>query len=112
MRMLRFLSMIVIAATFVVATTLYQLKYDARVHLANVQRLERLIDEERGKIAVLKAEYSLLTSPSYLEKKAQAGGMVPLTARQIITEKSLRKLSLGPPITPVFDKTVLQRRGR
>jgi cell division protein FtsL len=65
------------------AFLLYGLSYDTRQLEAQVAAQERLADQARSDISVLKAERAHLTRPDRIEPLARAQGLAPVTDRQI-----------------------------
>lgn len=70
------------------AFLLYGLSYDTRLIEARVAAKERLAEEARSDIAVLKAERAHLARPDRIEPLARAQGLAPLTDRQIADQGS------------------------
>ncbi|GIL01069.1 MAG: hypothetical protein BroJett030_09680 [Alphaproteobacteria bacterium] len=68
--MLRTLDIAMIVALIAGATWTFKVKYDSEVALQELTRLERRLQIEREAIEILKADWSLLTSPDRLERLA------------------------------------------
>lgn len=66
------------------AFLLYGLSYETRQLEARVTQEQRLADEARSDIAVLKAERAHLLRPSRIEPLARAQGLAPITDGQIV----------------------------
>lgn len=66
--MFRTLDIIMIGALIAGATWTFKVKYDSEVAREELARLERRLQIEREAIDILKADWSLLTSPDRLEK--------------------------------------------
>jgi cell division protein FtsL len=75
-----------IAAVFMAISSaflLYGLNYDTRQLAAQVQTRERVADDARRDISVLKAERAHLTSPERIEPLARAQGLAPTKESQL-----------------------------
>lgn len=70
------------------AFLLYGLSYDTRQIEARVGAQQRLADEARSDISVLKAERAHLARPGRIEPLARAQGLVPMSDRQIADEEA------------------------
>jgi len=80
---------IVLIAVMVSAAALtYKTKREAEEQMASVQKIEAQIRYEEDTIDLLKADWSLLTQPSRLQKLAEIYksqlGLEPVNARQIV----------------------------
>jgi hypothetical protein len=79
---------VLIAAMVAGAAFTYNTKHQVEVQLAEVRRLEAAIRFERDTMTVLKADWSLLTQPSRLQKLTEIYqdqlALVPLDAQQIV----------------------------
>ncbi len=64
------------------AFLLYGLSYDTRQLEARVAAQERLADQARSDISVLKAERAHLARPDRIEPLARAQGLAPITDKQ------------------------------
>lgn len=69
--MFRTLDIIMIGALIAGAAWTFKVKYDSELAVERVARLERRLQLEREAIDILKADWSLLTSPGRLEKLAE-----------------------------------------
>lgn len=89
MRLLRTTDMLFVCAVIAAAAFTYKAKYDAEGQLAELRRVEADIKLEKETIAVMKADWSLLTQPSRLQRLVEAYsselGLVPLEPTQIGT---------------------------
>ncbi len=68
--MIRFLHILAIAALISSAVYAYSIKYDTLYYFEQVAKLKNKIDREKGSIAVLKAEWQLLSNPERLQTVA------------------------------------------
>ena len=79
--------MVLIAVMVCAAGFTYMTKHDAEAELSKLRKLEAAIRFEEETIDVLKADWSLLTQPSRLQKLAEAYReelhLVPVEAHQI-----------------------------
>ena len=66
------------------AFLLYGLNYDTRLVEQRLQSRERLAEQARADIAVLKAERAHLARPERIEPLAREVGMEPLAARHLL----------------------------
>lgn len=85
--MFRTTDIVLIAVMVSAAALTFKIKRDAEEQLAAVQKIQAQIRYEEDTIDLLKADWSLLTQPSRLQKlteiyKSQLG-LEPLNARQI-----------------------------
>ena len=81
---MRFINIVVMVAVLASVVVTYRLKHEARRVEQKVAELERVIEDERDAIAVLRAEWSYLNRPERLERLArQHLKMVPLRPEQI-----------------------------
>lgn len=95
--MLRVLTITVFVATLAVVGVLYKLKYDTRALQLQTVHLRKQIDMERSQVAVLKAEWSVLTQPERIDRFADDLGLKPLSPRQIISFHNLDAIPLTAP---------------
>ena len=77
------------------AFLLYGLSYDTRQLEARVAAQERLADQARSDISVLKAERAHLGRPDRIEPLARAQGLAPLTDQQIADQSPEGGLRTG-----------------
>lgn len=87
--MLRFLTIAIFIATLGMAGVLYKIKYDTRSLQLDSVRLRQDIAVEKQQLAVLKAEWSILTQPARIEKLAQSLKLKQLTPKQIISSRDV-----------------------
>jgi hypothetical protein len=87
--MIRTLDIIMIGVLIAGAGYTFKVKHDAEQAVARVESLETRIRLEREAIDILKADWSLLTSPDRLEalikRHQEELGLEPLSPRQIVT---------------------------
>lgn len=85
--MFRTTDIVLIAVMVSAAAFTYVTKHDAEAELSKLRKLEAAIRFEEGTIDVLKADWSLLTQPSRLQRLAERYHselqLVPLEAHQI-----------------------------
>lgn len=91
--MFRTSDIVLIAVMVGAAAFTYQTKHDAENQLDAVRKIEAQIRFEEDTIDLLKADWSLLTQPSRLQKLAQTYQselkLEPVDARQIVSLKDL-----------------------
>ncbi len=90
--MLRFLTVPIFCVTLCMAGVLYKIKYDTRSLQLEAVQLRKEIALERQRLAVLKAEWSILTRPKRIEQLADSIGLKPLSPKQIISLRDLDAL--------------------
>lgn len=87
--MVRTLDIFLVAALVAGAGWTFKVKHDAERAVARVEVLETRIRLEREAIDILKADWSLLTSPDRLENLLERHkgelGLEPVAPRQIVT---------------------------
>jgi len=87
--MFRTFDIIMIVALVASAAWTFKVKYDSENAMAALARLERRIQIEKEAIDILKADWSLLTSPERLEKLTERYrddlGLEPVAPKQIGT---------------------------
>ena len=85
--MFRTTDMVLIAVMVSAAAFTYKTKHDAERQYGEVRRLQSAINSEEDRIDVLKADWSLLTQPSRLQRLAERFHdelqLEPVDARQI-----------------------------
>lgn len=100
--MFRTTDLVLIAVMVSAAAFTYKTKHEAERRIAEIERLEKQIDYEKDSIDILKADWSLLTQPSRLQRLVEIYGselsLAPLDATQIATfdELPARPIQLGP----------------
>ncbi|BCG93767.1 cell division protein FtsL [Mesorhizobium sp. 131-2-1] len=86
--MFRTSDIVLIAVMVSAAALTYKTKREAEEQMASVQKIEAQIRYEEDTIDLLKADWSLLTQPSRLQKLAEIYksqlGLEPVNARQIV----------------------------
>ena len=98
----RFFNFVLLAAMIVGAGVTYDMKHKAEVAADQVARLQAEIAKEKDALALLRAEWSLLTQPSRLqdvvEKYATHFQLQPFSPKQIATidEIPLKPLHIDP----------------
>ena len=108
--MLRGLNLIAVGGLVAAAVVVYDVKYSATYEAQKVARLNNEINQEREKIAALKAEWSVLSAPDRIQRLASKYlGMKPLPVSHIGGFASLpeRIQISGDPIGDIinsFDK--------
>ncbi len=90
--MLRILTVAIFCVTLCMAGVLYKIKYDTRSLQLEAVQLRQNIALERQRLAVLKAEWSILTRPKRIEQLASSIGLQPLSPKQIISYRDLNNL--------------------
>ena len=102
--MIRLLQLASVIAVIAAAFAVFQVKYRADAAAARVADLQRQVDEEKERLSLLKAEWSLLMQPARIqglvERHNEALGLAPLEPRQI---GRLRDLAELPPRRPKED---------
>lgn len=93
--MLRFLTITIFVVTLGMAGVLYKIKYDTRSLQLETVQLQQKIAVERQQLAVLKAEWSILTQPQRIEALAKSIGLKPLSPKQIISFRDLDNLPVN-----------------
>ena len=85
--MFRILNIVLIFAVVIGAAVVFNMKHDAENAAERVARLQRAIDQEEGKIDLLKAEWSVLNQPARLQGLVERYNaylqLEPLDAKQI-----------------------------
>ncbi len=79
------------------ALLLYALNYDTRRLEAEVQKKERLAEEARNDIAVLKAERGVLSRPDRIDGFARQLGLAPPKPEQFQSGREVSDLNDGRP---------------
>ncbi|MGH6760003.1 MAG: cell division protein FtsL [Phyllobacterium sp.] len=105
--MLRTFDLILIVAMIVAAAVTYTIKHGAEKQLADIRQLERRISAEKDTLILLKADWSLLTQPSRLQKLAHIYeaqlNLQPVDGRQFVhaSELPVRPANVAPdPMDP------------
>lgn len=88
--MMRVLNIVSICLSLVLAVVLYNVKYDAQIHMKKIRSLKIEARLEREAIHILRAEWSHLNQPGRLQGLAERyTKLKPLNARQIVTVNNL-----------------------
>lgn len=86
--MFRTTDIVLIAVMVAGAAFTYNTKHQVEAQLAEVRKMEAMIRFEQDSLTILRADWSLLTQPSRLQKLTEIYqdelGLAPLEARQII----------------------------
>ncbi|PSH65853.1 cell division protein FtsL [Phyllobacterium sophorae] len=102
--MLRTFDIILIGLMIAAASVTYKIKHDAEKQMAQVNKLERMITDEKDTIDLLKADWSLLTQPNRLQKLVESfQGQLDLQqveAQQIV---NINELPQPKPVSEGFD---------
>lgn len=106
--MFRTTDIILIAAMISAAGFTYMTKHESEALREEVGALETRIQLEKDAIDLLKADWSLLTQPSRLQKLADIYepelALKPLEPRQVAEFDALRELPFRPVDAPVGDE--------
>ncbi len=100
--MFRTTDIVLIAVMVSAAAFTYRTKHEAESRMTEIAKLQRQIDFEKDTIDILKADWSLLTQPSRLQRLVEIYGgeldLKPIEASQIATFDQLpvRPIELGP----------------
>ena len=106
--MFRTTDILLIAAMVSAAAFTYTTKHAAEAELAKLRRIEQAIRFEEETIDVLKADWSVLTQPSRLQRLADAFRselhLVPLEPHQIaeITELPMQPIQIEDPVSELL----------
>ena len=114
--MFRTTDTVLIAVMVAAAALTYKTKHDAENRLREVRKLERSIRYEEDTIAILKADWSLLTQPARLQKLVETYqgqlNLVPSDPKRIVgldaipvKELKLEDLLAGETSKPEQDTT-------
>ncbi len=110
--MFRTTDMVLIAVMVSAAAFTYKTKHEAEDKLADVRRLERRIQLEEETIDLLKADWSLLTQPSRLQKLTEIYqdqlDLAPVEAEQIV---GFDDIPQKPPVIEGTDGDALAGNG-
>jgi hypothetical protein len=91
--MSRIVNVVLLAAVIIGAVITYGMKHQAELAAERVAKLERQIAEEKQAIALLKAEWSMLTQPSRLqtvvERHADHFELAPFSTDQLATVEEI-----------------------
>ncbi len=99
--MLRTIDIIMILVMVSAAAVTYRIKADSEDQLRQVRKLERQIAEEEDSIDLLKADWSLLTQPSRIQKLVDAHkdalGLQATDSHQVTDLSAVPEKGLGEP---------------
>lgn len=106
--MLKTFDIIMIMVMVSAAAVTYRIKATSEEQLRQVHKLERQIANEEDSIDLLKADWSLLTQPSRIEKLVKAHdselGLVATDSRQVTDLSAVPEKGLGAPAgDPIAD---------
>lgn len=88
--MIRLLNIISFMMTVVLAVVLYNVKYDAQIHIKRIKDLNVELRQEQESIHILRAEWSHLNQPERLQRLAERyTKLESLGANQIVTVNNL-----------------------
>jgi hypothetical protein len=97
----RIFNFLLLVAMLIGAAVTYDMKHKAEVAAAEVARLQAEIAKEKDAVALLKAEWSLLTQPgrlqSVVEKYADHFQLQPFSPSQIATIDEIPVKPIGAP---------------
>lgn len=114
--MIRWVEVVMISATIVVAIALYAVKYDTGQVARGIADLEGEIAREREAIGILRAEWSLLNRPARLQELAQKHlELKPVQAAQIKGYAEIPHLPPAEAMTDLVERsltTLEQRQAR
>lgn len=104
----RIFNFLLLVAMLIGAVVTYDMKHKAEVAAAEVARLQAEIAKEKDALALLKAEWSLLTQPGRLQsvvaKYADHFRLEPFSPKQIATidEIPMKPVGLPDPLGPAI----------
>lgn len=110
--MLRFFNICLVLGLGVLASVIYQAKYEARGLDERIIVLNKEIEAERDSVAVLRAEWSLLNRPDRIERLAKKYiKLVPPHAQQLVlldeaTERDFQNGGGGQPAKPIKSASI------
>ena len=113
--MIRFVEIMMIGATIVVAIALYAVKYDTGNLASGIDELNRQIAQEREAIGILRAEWSLLNQPERIQKLAdQHLKLEPVGAQQIRSFADIPQMPPGEALADLVERSLstLQASGQ
>ncbi|WP_319775564.1 hypothetical protein [Breoghania sp.] len=108
MPVLRIINTVLILAVVAAAAVVYNMKHDAEDAAERVANLQRAISQEEERIALLKAEWSVLTQPARIQQLVERYNaylqLEPLKVKQIASIEDLptRPIELEPFAKPVL----------
>ncbi|GGE85889.1 hypothetical protein GCM10007285_11870 [Stappia taiwanensis] len=98
----RYMNLLLVIGVLIAAAMVYDMKHDAERSAERVAELQRQIEEERERLQLLRAEWSLLNDPSRLQTLVERYNdrlqLVPLEVDQItpIENVPARPVQLAP----------------
>ena len=99
--MLRTFDVILIVIMIAAAAVTYRIKQEAELKLVSIQKLQREVAQENDSIKLLRAEWSLLTEPSRLQKLVDVYrtqlDLGPIDPRQISSFRDLPERPISVP---------------
>jgi len=105
--MIRFIEVMMIAATIVVAIALFAVKYDTGKLAGEIAGLNRQIAKEREAIGILRAEWSLLNQPDRIQKLASKHlNLAPVSAAQIKTLSDVPDMPPGEALADLVERSL------
>ena len=110
--MLRFVNICLVLGLGVLASVIYQAKYEARGLDERIIVLNKQIETERDAVAVLRAEWSLLNRPERIERLAKKYiKLVPPQAQQLVlldevTERDFQHDGGAKPAKPIKSASI------
>ena len=114
----RIFNFLLLVAMFIGAVVTYDMKHKAEVAAAEVARLQAEIAKEKDALALLKAEWSLLTQPGRLQsvvaKYADHFRLEPFSPKQIATidEIPMTPVGLPDPLGPAIARLAVGEAGK
>lgn len=106
----RIFNLVLLVAMIVVAAVTYDMKHKAEMAAEKVARLQSDIAKEKDRIALLRAEWSMLTQPARLqtvvEKYADHFQLQPFSPKQIAT---IAEIPMKPVAAPAPASETLAR---
>lgn len=114
--MLRTIDIIMILVMVSAAAVTYRIKADSEEELRQVRKIERQIAEEEDSIDLLKADWSLLTQPSRIQKLVDAHkdalGLQATDSHQVTDLAAVPEKGLaGPEGDPIADAISADENG-
>lgn len=89
----RSIDILMVAVLIASVVWTFKVKHDSREELARIATLNKQIEAEENRVGLLKSDWSLLTSPSRLEKLVKHYGgqleLKPIEPAQLADENSL-----------------------
>jgi cell division protein FtsL len=92
---MQMLSLMAAVLALASAFFLYGINYETRQLEARVNAQERVAEEARADIAILKAERAHLARPDRIEPLARAQGLSPLRDGQMARDRNMDNLTTG-----------------